>query len=90
MHGSEPKTGPSSSDLNWDEIRAEVLSGDYENAVKTMQKHFGHVAEFNDTNAASQEMNKLIKLKRVKLRGVAAVAAYCGVSAVVTPPYPPK
>jgi len=34
-------------DLNWDEIRAEVLSGDYGNAVKTMQKHFGHVAEFN-------------------------------------------
>lgn len=42
--------------LNWDEIRAEVLSGDYENAVKTMQKHFGHVAEFNGDDAASQEM----------------------------------
>ena len=43
-------------DLDWDEIRAEVLSGDYENAVKTMQKHFGHVAEFNGDDAASQEM----------------------------------
>jgi len=43
-------------DLNWAEIRAEVLSGDYENAVKTMQKHFGHVAEFNGDDAASQEM----------------------------------
>lgn len=37
------------NDLNWDGIKTEMISSDYENLCKTFIKHFGSIVELKNT-----------------------------------------